>query len=40
MIDVGQLESKDASRVRVRWYVGAALLRDSAVARLEGITAA
>ena len=40
VIDVGQLESKDASRVRVRWYVGAALLRDSAVARLEGITAA
>ena len=40
VVDVGQLESKDATRVRVRWYVGLALLRDSAIARLEGITAA
>jgi hypothetical protein len=39
VIDVGQLESKDASRVRVRWYVGLALLRDSALARLRGIDA-
>jgi hypothetical protein len=38
-IDVGQLESKDASRVRIRWYVGLALLRDSAIARLEGVLA-
>jgi hypothetical protein len=37
VIDVGQLESKDASRVRVRWYVGLALLRDSALARLKGV---
>jgi hypothetical protein len=36
-IDVGQLETKDASRVRVRWYVGLALLRDSAIARLKGV---
>ncbi|MDP8921711.1 MAG: phage major capsid protein [Chloroflexota bacterium] len=39
VIDVGQLESKDASRVRVRWYVGLALLRDSAVARMNGVAA-
>ena len=38
-VDLGQLESKDASRVRLRWYVGLALLRDSAVARLEGVNA-
>ncbi|MBA2448352.1 MAG: phage major capsid protein [Chloroflexi bacterium] len=37
VIDVGQLESKDASRVRLRWYVGLALLRDSAIARLKGV---
>jgi len=40
VIDVGQLESKDAARVRVRWYVGLALLRDSAVSRMTGVTAA
>ena len=40
VIDVGQLESKDASRVRVRWYVGLALLRDTAVARMNGVAAA
>lgn len=39
VIDVGQLESKDGSRVRVRWYVGLALLRDSAVARMNGVAA-
>jgi HK97 family phage major capsid protein len=39
VVDVGQLESKDASRVRIRWYVGLALLRDSAMARLRGIDA-
>ncbi len=39
-VDIGQLESKDAARVRLRWYVGLALLRDSAVARLQGITTA
>ncbi len=38
-IDVGQLETKDAQRVRLRWYVGLALLRDSAIARLQGINA-
>jgi HK97 family phage major capsid protein len=40
VVDVGQLESKDAARVRIRWYVGLALLRDSALARLRGINAA
>jgi HK97 family phage major capsid protein len=39
VVDVGQLESKDASRVRIRWYVGLALLRDSALARLRGVDA-
>lgn len=40
VIDVGQLEAKDSARVRIRWYVGLALLRDSAVARYDGIAAA
>jgi hypothetical protein len=39
-IDVGALETKDASRVRIRWYVGLAILRDSAVARMNGVSAA
>lgn len=39
VVDMGQLEGKDASRVRIRWYVGLALLRDSAVARLQGVNA-
>jgi HK97 family phage major capsid protein len=38
-IDVGQLETKDATRVRLRWYVSLALLRDTAIARLRGINA-
>jgi hypothetical protein len=37
-IDVGSLETKDASRVRIRWYVGMAVLRDSAVARMNGVS--
>lgn len=40
VVDMGQLEAKDASRVRIRWYVGLALLRDSAVARLQGVSGA
>ena len=40
VVDMGQLEGKDASRVRIRWYVGVALLRDSAVARLQGVSGA
>ena len=39
VIDVGPLETKDASRVRVRWYVGLAVLRDSAMARMNGVSA-
>jgi hypothetical protein len=38
-IDVGQLETKDAMRLRVRWYVGMALLRDTAAARMDGVSA-
>lgn len=38
-VDVGQLETKDAQRVRIRWYVSLALLRDSALGRLRGINA-
>ena len=37
-IDVGALETKDASRVRIRWYVGMAVLRDSAIARMNGVS--
>lgn len=39
VVDVGQLESKDAVRTRIRWYVGLALFRDNACARLRGISA-
>jgi hypothetical protein len=35
VIDIGQLESKDAQRVRIRWYVSIALLRVSAVGRVK-----
>ncbi len=38
-VDVGQLESKDAVRTRIRWYCGLALFRDNACARLRGINA-
>jgi len=37
VIDVGQLETKDAVRTRIRWYVSMALLRDSA-ARMNGVS--
>jgi hypothetical protein len=36
-LDIGPLETKDANRVRIRWYVGQALLRDSAAGRLDGL---
>ena len=39
VVDIGQLETKDASRVRIRWYCGLALMRDSAIARLRSINA-
>jgi HK97 family phage major capsid protein len=35
---VGALETKDAVRWRVKWYVGLALFSELAVARLKGIT--
>lgn len=38
-VDVGQLESKDGSRVRIRWYVSIALMRDVSLARLRALTA-
>jgi HK97 family phage major capsid protein len=36
---VGSLETKDASRIRVKWYVGLALFSTLAIARLTGIRA-
>ncbi|HZU06176.1 MAG TPA: phage major capsid protein [Chloroflexota bacterium] len=39
VVEVGQLETKDAVRTRLRWYVGLALFRDNACARLRGLTA-
>ncbi len=36
-VDVGQLETKDATRTRIRWYCSVALFRDNACARLRGI---
>lgn len=40
VIDIGQVQMKDAQRVRIRWYVSIAIFRDSAIARLKGISAA
>ncbi len=37
VVDVGQLETKDAMRTRIRWYCSVALFRDNACARLRGI---
>ncbi|MCC6224709.1 MAG: phage major capsid protein [Thermoleophilia bacterium] len=37
-VDIGQLETKDAERVRIRWYVSMALKRDSAAARMDGVS--
>ncbi len=36
--EVGELEGKDATRRRVKWYAALASFRDIAVAALEGIT--
>lgn len=38
VVDVGQLETKDASRVRIRWYCGLALFNQFRCARLIGVT--
>ena len=37
---VGELETKDATRHRIKWYAATALFREQGVSRLEGITAA
>jgi hypothetical protein len=37
VIDVGQLETKDATRVRIRWYCGLALFNQLRCARLVGV---
>ncbi|CAN5812733.1 hypothetical protein BH20CHL3_BH20CHL3_11260 [soil metagenome] len=36
---VGELETKDATRHRLKWYTGLALMSELGVARLQGITA-
>ena len=37
VVDVGQLETKDATRVRIRWYCGLALFNQLRCARLVGV---
>ena len=39
VVRVGDLETKDASRWRVKWYVSLALMADVGVARLQGVNA-
>ncbi len=36
---VGELETKDATRTRLKWYCGLALMSELGLARLQGITA-
>jgi len=36
--EVGELETKDATRHRIKWYAGIILLSELGIARLEGIT--
>jgi len=36
--DLGDLETKDATRTRIKWYVSAALFRTLSLARYDGIT--
>lgn len=40
VVEVGELETKDAKRRRVKWYASLAGFRDIAMAALEGITGA
>jgi hypothetical protein len=40
VVDIGELETKDAFRYRIRWYVGLAFFHALAFARLDGITSA
>ncbi len=37
--NVGELETKDATRTRLKWYCGLSLMSELGVARLQGITA-
>jgi hypothetical protein len=37
---VGELETKDATRHRIKWYTGIALFSEYGVARLKGVQAA
>jgi HK97 family phage major capsid protein len=37
VVEVGQLETKDATRVRIRWYCGLALFNQLRCARLAGV---
>lgn len=34
---VGELETKDATRSRIKWYAGIAIFREQGIARLEGL---
>ncbi len=36
--EIGELETKDATRHRIKWYASIALFAELGVARLEGIT--
>lgn len=36
---IGELETKDATRTRLKWYTGLALFSELGIARLQGITA-
>ena len=38
--EIGELETKDATRHRIKWYAGLAVFSELAVARLGGVTAA
>ena len=38
IINIGQLETKDAKRHRIRWYVGLAAMRVCSMALIDGIT--
>ena len=38
VVDIGELETKDAYRYRVRWYVALALFSALAIARIDGIS--
>ena len=38
--EIGELETKDATRWRIKWYAGLAIFSELGVARLRGITAA